>query len=157
MIHPPPTVYRFGMASDGASLTVRKAGTLHRLNPSPAGDIHLNREYVKGLEYAIGTCQVLGCDLRCFFITEKSERADQTGITAARPEEHILVFQEEPKPLRQLKRLLLNCGTGSQALDRLLPCNVCWWNGHVFRELNRTRPRGGNGWRLHHHSAGSCL
>src|SRR6266568_7329599 len=64
----------FGMASDGASLTVREVELLHRLKPDHLRvDIHLNREYVKDLEYAIGTCQVLGCDLEvALFITEKS-------------------------------------------------------------------------------------
>src|SRR6266566_3971376 len=148
-----PTTHRlpsigFGMASDGASLTVREVELLHRLKPDHLRvDIHLNREYVKDLEYAIGTCQVLGCDLEvALFITEKSgSELDrlasllQGRVRVAR----FLIFQEGAQTATPTETTAPELVELARRHLRQIDSRAMFAGGTdmYFCELNRTRPR----------------
>ena len=137
----------FGMASDGALLTVREVELLHRLKPDHLRvDINLNRKYVKDLEYAIGTCQVLGCDLEvALFVTEKSgsELDKLASLLKGRARvARFLIFQKGAQTATPTET------TASELVElarwhlRQVASQAIFAGGTdmYFCELNRTRP-----------------
>jgi hypothetical protein len=138
----------FGMASDGTSLTVRELDLLHKLKPDHLRvDIHLTRAYVDALENAIGTCQVLGCDLEAaLFIT--GESGSELTILASLLQGRVrvarfLVFQEGAQTATPTETTAPELvGLARQYLRQAAP-QAAFVGGTdmYFCELNRTRPR----------------
>lgn len=138
----------FGMASDEVSLTVRELDLLHALKPDHLRvDIHLASDYVETLERALGTCQVLGCNLEvALFITGESESElarlasllqGQVGV------ERFLVFQEGAQTTTATETTAPELvALARRSLSQAAP-QAAFVGGTdmYFCELNRTRPR----------------
>jgi hypothetical protein len=137
----------FGMVSDGVSLTVREVELLHRLKPDHLRvDVHLTDEYVDVLEQAIGTCQVLECELEvALFVTGGSEseltRLEsllQGRVRVAR----FLIFQEGAQTATPTETTAPELVELARKHLRQAAPQAAFVGGTdmYFCELNRTRP-----------------
>ena len=138
----------FGMSGDGVSLTVREIELLHKLKPDHIRvDVHLTDTYADALEQAIGTCQVLGCDVEvALFVTWESgsELARLASLLQGRVRVvRFLVFQEGAQtatPTETTAPELIELAR--KHLQQAAP-QAAFVGGTdmYFCELNRTRPQ----------------
>ena len=138
----------FGMPSDGVSLTVREIELLHKLRPDHIRvDVHLTDTYADALEQAIGTCQVLGCDIEvALFVTRDSGNGLTILATLLQGRVRVarfLVFQEGAQtatPTETTAPELMELAR--KHLQQVAP-QAAFVGGTdmYFCELNRTRPQ----------------